>query len=423
MNSVLSLIKDKDSFLKSLESVTADHRNGREPGAFQLVIPGIGEVRCTKIIRTFQGKRITFLGRSGTQCMVVKLYYPRWKGYWNWKRSDRGLRAFNERGLTAPGILFSGYLRPYGVYALVIEYIQGGVDLDIALKGSVGNGEYQRLLDDFLAVIARHHEQGIVQEDLNLSNFMVSGGRIYSLDGDLVKSRRWPVGRTMSIRNLAHLFTSKLGLPVACLESSIDTYSRKRNWTLHSGEREDMKDQILRIRERTIVKDKGKAYRTRGSLTLRKDRRSYSVYFRTNDTAVCRDILEAAERSVREGKGRFAYRYGSLQVGFENMMAWQSKGYGPLFMKRMWTACKVWENALMLIRLGMDMPRPVAVVLLKGAPLKWNCFVFFREPQGNTANEQPSAGIGCLEGSVHLPSPVREAVAFMNEMGILKQGG
>lgn len=418
MCSTLSPKKDEASFLNVLEGIIEDHKKGRNHVSFQLVIPGIGEVSCTKIIRTFQHKRITYQGQSTTMRMVVKLYYPKWQGYRNWKRSDRGFSSFIEKGIPAPRIIFSGYLPSYNVYALVLEYLDGGVTLDLALQRITESGEREALLNDFMSIIAQHHEHGIIQEDLNLSNFMISAGCIYSLDGDLVKKEGGPVGRRRSIRNLVNLFTAKLGISIADIDSLIESYTRKRNWVISTREREKIKEQILSIREKIFLKRMGKVYRARGQFTVRKEKRSFSVYYQINNSAVYQAIHDAAERSLQENKCIGIYKYSLQPVGPENMMVWHSKGYGPLFMKRIWTACKVWENALMLCRLGIDIPQPVALVLTKKGVLQWNCSVFFKAFTGRPIKELLTSDYISMEETKHLTSLIADAYAIMNKMGI-----
>jgi tRNA A-37 threonylcarbamoyl transferase component Bud32 len=410
--------KDEDSFLGVLEGIIKDHKKGRRHAPFKLMIPKTGEVTCTEIIQTFQNKRITCHGQSASMRMIVKLYYPRFKAYWAWRRSDRGYRAFLDEGVPAPRIIYSGYLATYKVYALVIEYLEGGVSLDLALQRITDEQEREALLHDFTASIAQHHEHGIIQEDLNLSNFMLREGCIYSIDGDLVKREKRPVGRGRSIGNLAHLFTAGLGLSIADFDSFIEGYTGKRNWVISTSETEKIREQILRIRDDLLLKQVGKVYRTRGRFTLRKEKGSFSVYYRINDSAVHHAIHEAAQRCRRENRCVGTAGCGLQTVGQENMMVSFSKGYGPLFMKRIWGACRVWENALMLSRFGMDIPQPAALVLLKRGLLQWDCFVFFRIVSGPKTGEPPTSDTISTGGSRHLASRIAEAYAMINGLGI-----
>lgn len=416
MCSKLSAKKNEESFLEVLEGIIEDHEKGLGHGPFQLEIPGIGEIACTKIIQTFQHKRITYQGQSKTKPVIVKLYYPRWKGYWNWKRSEQGYRAFMAKGIPAPAIIFSGYLPSYNAYALVIEYLEGAVSLDIALKRSNETGERKALLDEFMAIIALQHERGITQEDLNLKNFMIREGCIYSIDGDLVKSGTGPVGKRRSIRNLAMLFITRLGFPIADLDILIECYSKRRNWHISAGEKEKIRGHILGIRERVFSHWMGKVYRSRGQLKVRKEKNSFSVYYQVNDSALYQAIHDAAERVLMVNRRGDVPMYSVQSVGPENMMVWHSRGYGPLFMKRSWTACKVWENALMLCRLGMDLRQPVALVLMKKRAFQWNCLAFFRADKGRTVKDLLASDAISAEMPRYLVYRLADVYEVMNKI-------
>lgn len=418
MCSALSPKKDEASFLNVLEGIIEDHKKRKNNALFQMVIPGIGEVTCTKIIQAYKHKRITYQGQSNTMRMIVKLYFAKWKRYRHWKRSDQGFRAFIEKGIPAPEIFFSGYLPSYNVYALVMEDLEGGVSLDLALQRITESGEREALLDDFMAIIAQQHEDGIIQKDLKLNNYMIRAGCIYSLDGDLVKNERGPVGRRRSIRNLAKLFTAKSGFPIADLDRLIQSYTRRRNWVISTREREKIKEQVISIREREFSKWMGKVYRSRGLLTIRKEKRSFSVYYKINDSAVYQAIHDVAERSLQENKCIGIYKYSLQLVGSESMMVWYSKGYGPLFMKRIWLACKAWENALLLCRLGIDTPQPVALVLMKRGVFQWNCFLFFKAVTSRTNKELLTSDYIPREATKHLASRINDVYVWMNKMGI-----
>lgn len=72
----------------------------------------------------------------------------------------------------------------------------------------------------------------------------------------------------------------------------------------------------------------------------------------------------------------------------------------------------------MLSRFGMDIPQPVALVLVKRGLLQWNCFVFFKTVSGQKTGELQASDTISTGGSRHLASRIADAYAMINELGI-----
>ncbi|MCK7510006.1 MAG: hypothetical protein MZV70_42200 [Desulfobacterales bacterium] len=109
--------RQRTTLREALSGISQDHVGQQTPVCFPVKIPGIGEVLCSRVFRVIVGKRIVCLGQADAGRMIVKLYLARHGAYRHWRRSERGCKAFVEKGVPAPGILFSGYLPEHGVYA------------------------------------------------------------------------------------------------------------------------------------------------------------------------------------------------------------------------------------------------------------------------------------------------------------------
>jgi tRNA A-37 threonylcarbamoyl transferase component Bud32 len=405
------------AFRDLLAVVGQDYVKSREILPFSVKIPGIGPVACTKIFQMYpQKKRITYLGRTADgNCMVVKLFYAGWRARRNWRRSDRGHRNFIEKGIPAPAVLFSGFLPGYGVHALVLEYLDGYADLDRSLACLDKPLDRKVLLEALVRIIARQHACGIIQKDPGMANFMVREKIICSIDGDLVTCHDSAVGKSPSLMNLAKLMSKHFSSFREDIDNWIKIYGKFREWELTGEDTERVRADILRLRKKNLSKTMSKIYLTRGSLTAYKEKGSFSVFVRPHSDHFRHDVMAAAEQIPSQGTEPAA-GYRQLSAGGESIVVWSSPGSGPLLLKRLWPACRVWKNALMMKWLGLQTPLPLALVIQKRGFMRNDCVVFFRSAAGKTIKEVFSE-VQTEEDRDHIAGKLAEECAEMNSMG------
>jgi len=413
--------KPAGTFLDLLDRVGQDYIRNRPHIPFRLEIPGIGSVVCRKIFQIYpRKKRITYLGQAPDgRRMVVKLYYAGWSARRIWLRSERGYRAFIEKGFPAPAVLYSGYLPGHGVYALMLEYLDGYAGFDRALADIDAPSEKSALLEALVGILARQHSCGIIQNDPHLDNFMVRDTCICSIDGDLVTSRESPIGKSSSLMNLARLMAMHFCIFGEGIERWITLYGESREWKMTGEDVRKVIHEVQRIRKRNLSKTLGKIFMTRGRLIAHRERGFFSVFFRPHADQFYHDVLEAAER-IHSDKTDRTGRYRQVAVGRENMLAWTSPGSGPLLLKGSWPACRVWKNALMMKWLGIETLIPLALVIQEKGFLSSDCAVFFRPVMGPVLkdffrNVQPD------EEKERIAVRLAEDCGEMNTMGFFFQ--
>lgn len=364
-----------------LAEITQDYVRQQKPASFHITIPGIGEIVCTEVFRVIFSKRIVCLGQANENYFIVKLYFAKHGAIRHWKRSDRGCRAFVEQRIPAPGILFSGYIPDYGLYAMVFEYLRDAIRIDSALEACSDSLEREEVLSKLMTCFASLHEHGILQHDLHLGNFMIKDGVIYSLDGDQVVNRRGPVGRKRSLTNLA-LLLANLPVYVAFgLDTWIDAYARERNWSISDDDRADLKNMALRIRRKNLSQYLRKVLNSRDPFLASSGHGFFSVFDKRHFVVSLLEILDAAKRSkpAHGALGKAGYK--CVTRGNENMILLSSYCVGPLIFKGLWGTVRTWRNALMLGRIGLMTPPPVALAIMKGT-LFHRCSIFFKSMEG-----------------------------------------
>lgn len=389
--------------LAALRGITQDHARTGMPLNMSLSIPGMGEVICTEVFRAIPGKRLVCLGMVGEARVIVKLYYAPRRAYRHWKRSDKGCRAFLRKRIPAPEILFSGYLARYDLYAMVLEFLEGGVRIDQALAAIPEKGMGGELPGLLMAELARHHASGIIQNDLHLGNFMVRNHIVHSLDGDQVEERGKPHGRRSSLRNLASLLANINTSRDSDLDAWIQSYVRERHWSMAEADQEALKARIYRMRKRNLSAYLGKTLRSRDPFVAQSGAGLFTVFDKRHTGVRLPDILHSAGRTKKaEGAlGRIGYQVRTF--GDRQLLQLSSCGAGPLVFKSLFSAVRVWRNALMLNRIGLQTPQPVALVMQRKLPLIWKCSVL----------SMPVDGIGLRDFliSANVSQEVRDRVA------------
>lgn len=376
----------EDDIRDVLSRITREYVKKRIPVFIRLKVPGIGEIICTDLLRVVPSKRITCTGSAGGRQLIIKLFYARHGAQRHWKRSDRGCGYFIEKNIPAPAILYSGYLPRQGLYAMVFEYLKGGIRLrdciERTMEPSVRNGQ----LDELMGVVARQHEAGIIQHDLHLGNFMTVGGIIYSLDGDHVSRLHRPVGRTGSFRNLAYLFAQNIFLFSNDMDERVRAYMNQRKWHISGREMEEIKGYIREIRSRMFMKYLWKVSRKESPFIEYSKGMNVSFDAGLNDGKV---LSQALDHSILQPFGDECPGEGFRLVPTAQgrIPVRKCTGYGPITMRWFWKAGRVWRNMLLMKMLGLDAADPVIVIGKRKGFWKWDCSVVSKPVAGPTIRE------------------------------------
>ena len=407
----------KNKILASLRKITQDYTRKGIPLALTMHVPGLGEIVCSRVYRAIRGKRIACLGTVRNSAVIVKLYFSKYKSRRNWKHSDRGCRAFVDRGIPAPMILFSGYLPEYGLYAMVFEYLTDALRIDSALEACSESNQREKVLDILMACIASLHGHGILQNDLHLGNFMISQECIYALDGDQVTTQRRPIGRKRSFRNLAMLLANIPTAYISNIGDRIISYVNKRGWHISHAEIGKVKEEIKRFRGSILSEYLRKIFRRRDPFVTHSDLRFFSVHDRHQFDVGFDGIIKALQNSSFE-KESYASGYYPAPIGDKNLLVWSSKGYGPRILKRFWSAGRIWKNALMLRRIGIETPIPVTLVGRCRNIFRWDCAVFFKPAEGINLKDFFHSENVASDMKVGIAADLADAFIRMEEFGI-----
>lgn len=333
-------------------------------------------IQCEQLLRSLPGKRLVYKGLWRQRPVLVKLFLDRKRARRHWGREKDGAEALRRARVCSPAVLFAGQLDD-GVHVLVFEFLpeaQTSLEVWNGLATLAERADFLRQLAGLLAVL---HEAGLVQEDLHLENFLVSGQKLYAIDGDgICVQGSTPLDLNASSKNLALLFAQ---LPPACdplVEEATLHYAQRRNLpgTPILGTIERALPQVRRWRRRKYV---AKCYR------------SCSEFVRTRrggQVAICRrDAQGGALEAFLNDPDAFMSRGELLKDGNSATVVrirrdgidWVVKRYN---IKNPWHALSrcvrptrawvSWGNAHRLKISGIATPRAVALLEKRFGPLR-----------------------------------------------------
>ncbi|MCK4389165.1 MAG: hypothetical protein KAV83_02855 [Desulfobacterales bacterium] len=377
------------SIKSALANVTQDHVRTGRAASFAFDVPSIGTITCTRVFRAIRGKRIVCLGEIGGNEVVVKLYFDPRRAKIHWQRSDRGCRVFVECSLTAPKILFSGYLSEHDLYVMVFEYIENAVRFDTALADAPDEAQRQQLLDQLMACLARQHEQGIVQNDVHMGNFLLQGKEIYSLDGDQVRIYLHPLSKRPSLANLAAFLSYFSPIHDAAIAEHYQAYCSVRGWHVTGGDTQKLIGIVKRMRKRHLATYMRKIFRSRDPFLVCKA----PDYFSVRDRRVWNDeftlVCENPERFISDTNGQQldSNHCCHLSIDAVPITLYSVRVFGNRLFRRHGIISRRWRNALRLNRLGIHTPRPIALIEKRENSRIWRAFLIVKSCDGILARD------------------------------------
>ena len=324
-------------------------------------------LRCIQTVRLLPGRRRTCLAELDGQPVFAKIFLDQKRGKVHWQRELAGIRAFEQRGILTAELLFAGELAgtdwPLIVLARIIE--------PLSLKKVWDSAEYKRreaLLKAMIRLISSHHRAGIIQTDLHLDNFIISGSKIYSLDGAGVRQSKSEIGRQGSLANLALLLAQFDPSLESGISEVYSLYLAERGW------RSDSSDKLLQLvqkaRQRRWEEVRGKLFRECTAFVAQRGKGRLEIFSRQDDMPELRALLADPDPSF-PGRQQ-ALKNGNTCTVWANVVASQSLVIKRYNVKSFWHGLKLstrrgraltsWENAHRLQFYGIATPRPVAVL-------------------------------------------------------------
>lgn len=375
-------------------------RAGRAvPEPFSLTIEFDGgapqQMNVEKILRLLPGRRIVAVARVGGRRLLVKLFIGRMARRYL-KREIRGVQAITRAGVSTPALVSQGQLHGGGGYLAAFEYLEDAHSLMSEWNRAQHYDDRLSLMRRVLPILASLHQAGVVQQDIHPENFLISQGKIYTIDGGGVgRVAKAALSEQRSIDNLA-LFCAQFH-PVNddLLPELLHQYRASRGWQASEGS--DLGPLISRRRAERKAEYIGKAFRECTRFACRRSFTRFSVCERALDTPEIRRLLADPDAAMTGGE--------VLKQGHTATVVRVDTAEGPLVIKRYniksWThllsrlfrksrGWHSWANAMRLEFLGIPVVQPVALIEERVGPLRRRAYFITRFVPGTDATNLAS---------------------------------
>lgn len=351
-------------------------------------------LHCQETVRLLPDKRQVCLGTLDESPVFAKLYLDPRRGKRHWQRELAGLTAFREGGILTAELLYAGEVADKGWPVIVLARIPEPLSLKDAWAQADTDRREQLLLQMTL-LLARHHKAGILQMDLHLDNFVLSGDDIYSLDGAGVISISRGLGPDSSLENLALFLAQLLPEWASRAPALYERYMAERGWKKGPGG-EDLLRRVRRQRKVRWREYRDKLFRDCTDFVCRRDgSERLEIVARQALSPPLEALLTdpdasfpGREQALKNGNTCtvWATRAGDLGLVVKR---YNVKGFwhGAKLSTRQGRAFISWENAHRLRFHGIATPRPVALLKRKQGLLQPLAYFIMEQVEGVGAHE------------------------------------
>ncbi|MFW5431477.1 MAG: lipopolysaccharide kinase InaA family protein [Methylophilaceae bacterium] len=297
-------------------------------------------------------------------------------------RDVGGVNHFHKKNILTPKILHQSQLTRIDAFVIVFEEIVAAKNAEEFLAGS---NEKSRLefAKQLVQTLAEHHEVGLMQTDLYLKNFLVDGDKIYSIDGDGVRSYG-VLTEEKALNNLSQLLSKFDVLMLAQhLPVLSEAYSAARSWR-DSPDISDIKTRVSAVRVKaTVAYADKKVFRqctdvdvartekrfiaissVYSNLALPKTTEKADAYFKPENIIKNGNTCTVALANI--GKQRVVIK----RYNIKNF--WHGVGRAL----RQTRAAASWGNAHRLQLLGLETAHPIALIETRTFGLKGKAYYF-----------------------------------------------
>lgn len=331
-----------------------------------------GEITCTEVLRRLPGRRTVCLGRWREREVVVKIYHAARGAQRHWLCEKKGLEALSVRGIPAPELLYAGADDRGGAHLLILARIAPAMTLREAWAGAAGDAEKAEVLRAAMETFAGLHRAGLIQGDPHWNNFLLSGGRVYVLDGADIEAFT-ALQKARALDNLTDFFAAQNLSVRAFVGCAYRHYARAMNRAEPSdGEIAELTACIVGKYELNARKYlAGKIFRNCTAFGVESGWRSRLIFSRSYDTPSMRELLGDPETWVERKAERILKRGGSSTIAVVRVggrpyaiKRYARNGWWPLLKSwfRPSRAARSWANAHRLRLYDIDTAAPVALI-------------------------------------------------------------
>lgn len=351
-------------------------RYGRNlPNSFEVELEEGKRLVIEKILRLLPGKRLTAKARLGHRTVLAKVFFARFGSRRCLHREKKGLDLLNSRTFPAPDLLGEYSLagrKKAGV--LLVEYLDASISVkerwQSVFHEKTGNPAQMEILEPLFTQVGVMHALGLCQKDLHLNNFLWHEGKLKAVDGDGIA---FCVSLRQQTTNLGLLLSQ---FPLALTEhipELLAAYQRGSKTTLMTPEK--LRRATQKQRNQGLDVYLAKTLRDCSEFVVTKNPHHFSSTVRTfspwlEELIRDPDSMMAAGDPLKLGGTATVVRL-NLE-GHQIVVKRYNQGNPWRYLKRCWRpsrARRSWLNGHCLKSLGINTPRPLALIEERQGPL------------------------------------------------------
>ena len=368
--------------MHALTDAAALRAAGRCPSLpFRLVLADGQCLVVRSLLRVLPGKRIVGEAEYVGGRVLAKVFVATGSKR-HWQRECAGIGALHKASLPTPDVLASSEMAGGG-YVVLTRFYEDAESLADAWKradnSQAGDVSAENVLSPALALVARMHQRGLMQDDLHLGNFLCVAGQLLIIDGDSVRASGSRLTAAQAAENLGLLLAQLPAVRDQGCKRFLDDYSRAGG--IPGINADGLQVVIDRLRAQRLKEYLGKCARDCTLFAAEKSALRMSAIWRESLDALVpllSDPDRALEAGVRLKSGRTCTVARVASVGGDLVLKrYNLKNFSHAF-SRLWRPSRAWHSwraGHMLDFLGIPTPKPLAVVEERIGPLRRRAFL------------------------------------------------
>ncbi len=197
-----------------------------------------------RVLRLIPKRRMVVFGLWQGQPVFAKLFFSPQKARLNMEKDCAGIKALMFNNIPTPPLLFQGSSDDKRIYVSLFERVFNAENLEEIWLRKTNIDSLMPLLQNVVFELATQHVLGILQQDLHLKNFMVSGKIIYTLDGAEIAQYPHLLPKKLCLDYLGKFF-SQFGVGMEQYQEALFRhYADARGWLIKAADIDDLFTQI-----------------------------------------------------------------------------------------------------------------------------------------------------------------------------------
>ena len=380
------------------------------------------EIKCLQPVRVVPNKRASYLARWNEKEVFVKLFFDPRHAHRHWCREKERIKALAARNLLSPTLLHAGAVRDPKGYVLIVEALLDADTFVERWRSITSEEERQRLVRILAETLAAQHEAGILQQDLHLGNFVISGSNIYSIDAAKMRVSERAVPKRTALRNLGLLLAQFDPRYDQYASAVLANYKAHRRWPVGDHDTLFLRACVDSAREKRKQKFLAKIFRECTAFAVKKAGNVVCVYDKHYSSSGFHKLYSDPDgffsghdiQYLKEGNTSTVVRI-SVDGTDIVIKRYNIKGvwHGIKRASRRTRASICWRNAHLLQFYGVPTPQPVAYIEQRFGPVRRRSYFVCEYVKGTNYREYFADHVVSAESRERIAQQIAEMLAVL----------